>query len=90
MEGTISDRLLRERWKIAGKQRAAASAEEFVKARQAANDMQEVARKTGLRIESVNARGYRFRKHGVPLEKFAGQGRPVTDSAALKKLAQKV
>jgi hypothetical protein len=46
-----------------------------------------VARKTGLRFGSVNARGYRFRKHGVPLKKLAGQGRPVTDWAGLKKLA---
>jgi hypothetical protein len=52
--------------------------------------MEQVARKTGLRIESVKARGYRFRKHGVPLKKFASQGRPVTDWAALKKLAQEL
>ncbi len=46
-----------------------------------------MARKTGLRLETVRARSYRFRKHGVPLEAFAGKGRPATDWAALTKLA---
>ena len=75
---------------MAGKRRASVSAEDFVKVWQASNDMEVVARKTGLRIESVKARGYRFRKRGVPLRKFANQGRSVTDWAALKKLAQEL
>jgi hypothetical protein len=75
---------------MATKQRPSVSPEEFVKIWQASSDMAAVARKTGLKVESVKARGYRFRKHGVPLKKFAGQGRPVTDWTALKKLAQEL
>lgn len=72
---------------MVSKQRPAVSAEEFVRAWQAAEDLEQVARKTGLRVETVRARGYRFRKHGVPLKAFAGKGRPATDWKALKKLA---
>lgn len=64
--------------------------EEFVHAWQGSKSMDEVAEKTGLRIESVRARGHRFRKKGVPLKKFASQGRPATDWAALKKLAEEL
>jgi hypothetical protein len=75
---------------MTAKQRVLVTPEEFVKAWQASKDMAEVAKKTGMKLESVRARGHRFRKHGVPLKKFASQGRPVTDWAALKKLAQEL
>jgi len=70
--------------------RKSVSPEEFVRAWQASNDMAEVSAKTGLKIESVRARGHRFRKKGVPLKRFAAQGRPATDWEALKKLAEKL
>lgn len=64
--------------------------EEFVRAWQASGSLAEVAEKTGLRPESVKARGYRFRKKGVPLREFAAAGRPATDWEALRQLAVKL
>jgi len=69
--------------------RKSVSPEEFVRAWQSSRDMAEVAKKTGLRLESVRARGHRFRKKGVPLKKLA-QGRPATDWEALARLAQEL
>lgn len=71
-------------------QRKSVTPEEFVRAWQGSSSMAEVAEKTGLRVESVRARGHRFRKRGVPLKKLAAQGRPATDWEALKKLAQEL
>jgi hypothetical protein len=68
--------------------RKSVAAEEFVRAWQGAEDMAEVARKLGLKLASVKARGYRFRKKSVPLETFGGQGRPPVDWEALEKLAK--
>jgi hypothetical protein len=70
--------------------RRSVSPEEFVRAWQTSKDMAEVAGKTGLRLESVRARGHRFRKKGVPLKKLGAQGRPATDWAALKRLAEEL
>jgi hypothetical protein len=64
--------------------------EEFVRAWQQATNLNEVAELTGLRLESVRARGFRFRKKGVPLKKFASQGRPATDWVALRRLAEEL
>ena len=63
------------------------TSEAFVRAWQAAKDTSEVAEKLGLRLESVRARGYRFRKKGVPLKRFSA-GRAATDWTALKQLAE--
>jgi len=64
--------------------------EEFVRAWQASKSLAEVAEKTGMRVESVRARGFRFRKKGVPLHSFGATGRPATDWEALKKLAKEL
>jgi len=72
-------------------QRPSVSAEEFVRAWQTSSELPEVARKTGLRPESVRARAQRFRKKGVPLKKLGARGgRPATDWAALKRLAEEL
>jgi len=70
--------------------RRSVTPEDFVRAWQSSKSLAEVAEKTGMRTESVRARGFRFRKKGVPLKSLSTAGRPATDWEALKKLAKEL
>jgi len=65
----------------------AISPEQFVRYWQQATDLDEVLKKSGMTARSARARASRFRKQGVPLKKL-GVGRPATDWASLKHLAE--
>lgn len=52
----------------------AISGEAFVRAWQAARSAEEAAEKLGLPVEGVRARAARYRKKGVPLQRFGGGG----------------
>jgi len=65
----------------------AISPEQFVRYWQQANDLDDVLKKSGMTARSARARASRFRKQGVPLKKL-GVGRPATDWASLKNLAE--
>lgn len=71
-------------------ERRSVSPEEFVRAWQTSDSLAQVAERTGLKLETARARGRRFRKRGIPLKRFGGQGRPATDWEALKKLAEEL
>ena len=71
-------------------ERISVTPEEFVRAWQTAKSLAEVAERTGLKLETARARGRRFRKRGIPLKSFAGQGRPATDWESLKRLAEEL
>ena len=66
----------------------AVSPEEFVRIWQAAGSVREVAKKTGVDKQSVEARAVRYRRAGVPLKKFdRGHATPL-DIARLKRIAE--
>lgn len=65
----------------------AISPEQFVRYWQQADNLDELLKKSGMTARSARARASRFRKQGVPLKKL-GVGRPATDWASLKQLAE--
>jgi hypothetical protein len=66
----------------------AISGEAFVRAWQAARSAEEAAEKLGLPVEGVRARAARYRKKGVPLQRFGGGRGVKTDWKALAELAK--
>jgi len=66
---------------------AAWSPEQFVQIWHRGGSLEEVVDKTGLAKSTVAARGYKFRKAGVPSRKL-GRTRAELDYGALKKAAE--
>lgn len=71
-----------------GSKSSSVTPHEFVKAWQGSESTVEVCDKLGLSRSNVASRASRYRKNGVPLVKFERAGGPVTDWAAVAKIAK--